>query len=155
MIMESRSEHHKPDNIYGLQTDSRGQVLSLFVRQPFASALCDGLKSVEILSEDTEVRGNILICSTPTPDYPSAQGGCVIGIAELYAVKPVADLTAEDWEQTMVQYKERVRGGYAWMFRNQRRAVELPVLPSSDRVRYMEIDVDSVMLYPQFVYYDK
>lgn len=143
------------NNIYKLETDSVGRVLTLSVRQPFASALCDGLKGIEIVRCRTDVRGNVLIVSTPLPDFPDRQGGCTVGIAELYDIKHVSELTDAEWEQTRVTDKGSVRGGYAWFFHAVGRVIEFPVLPSKHRVGYRYIDVDNIILYPKYVYYDK
>ena len=151
MTMTSRSND---ENKYGLITDKTGRVFSLFVRQPFASALCEGLKSVEIRSKWTAVRGNILICSTALHDYRNAQGGSTIGIAELYDIKPVGELNDEQWAMTRVTDREKVKGGWAWLLRNQRRVIEFPV-HSHNKISYIDIILDDITTYPTVVIYDK
>lgn len=142
------------DNYYGLVTNKEGRALALFIRQPFATALSDGTKSIEIRSKFTAIRGNILICSTLLYDYPKAQGGCTIGIAELYDVKPVGELTDEEWEQTRVKDRSKVKGGYAWFFRNQSRVIEFPAY-SKNKIGYININLDDIYKYPKYVIYDK
>lgn len=102
---------------------------ALCVRQPYASRLINGEKTIEVRSKNTYYRGQLLICASKRPEVGSMPVGCTVGIVELYDVKPVSDFTEEDWERTTIPPAERCRySGFGWMMRNPVRVIEHPVV---------------------------
>lgn len=114
---------------------------ALSVKQPYANLLLtpsyelDGIiyaeKSIEVRSKNTHYRGDIMICSTASPQFVGMVSGVTIGLVELYDVKPFSEFTEEDWRNTYLKgevvRKIRTSSGYGWMMRNPRRVVEFPV----------------------------
>ena len=143
--------------MFKMTTDEQGNLFALFVRQPFASMLADGRKTIEIRSQPTDIRGDILICSTKSHDYPNAQGGCTIGIVELYDIKKTEELTDEEWEQTRTRKFDRrqLNKGYAWFFKNPRRVIEYPVMQPKNKIAYIKFNEDDLFVYPKIVKFDK
>ena len=112
---------------------------ALSVKQPYADYLTqiefinDGerfaRKRIEVRSKNTTYRGDLLVCSTAKPIIPGRICGATCGLVELYDVKPVSELTAEEWEATCLPAadRERYSSAFAWMVRNPRRVVEMPI----------------------------
>ncbi len=133
------------------------KVFALFLRQPYANDLSTGFKSIEIRSHGTSYRGEVLVCSTPTHEYPRMQAGCSVGIAELYDIKPVAELTDEEWNKTRVprHRRKKIAGGYAWFFRNQQRIIEYPVRNPRRKVAWIDFIRNDIFAYPTVIYVDR
>lgn len=117
-----------------------GRVQCLALRQPFASDFVRvgsrdadgteyGVKSVEVRGRNTAYRGDVLLCSTRSPRCPGMESGAMLGLAELYETKPVAEFTPGDWGRTRIPKGKRaeIAKGYGWFFRHPRRVVEMPV----------------------------
>ena len=112
---------------------------ALTVKNPYATQLVtaafedNGIiyaeKSIEVRSKNTTYRGDLLICSSKNPDLPGYENGVTLGLVELYDIKPVADFTPYDWEQTRIPPEKRkaITKGYGWLMRNPRRVIEFPV----------------------------
>lgn len=129
---------------------------AVFLRQPFAGDLAGGNKCVEIRKQPTSYRGDVLICSTPKHEYPGMRAGCCVGVAELYDVVPVEELTEEEWNKSRVRKSRRqgVKGGYALMFRNCRKVIEYPVRGLSSKIGWIPFCRDDLFVYPRYVKYD-
>lgn len=111
---------------------------ALTVRQPYANHLVtaayvddDGTiyaeKSIEVRTKNTNYRGDLLVCSSANPVIPGMESGVTLGFVELYGVKPVAEFTEQDWENTCIPVDKRPKIGYGWLMRNPRRVVEMPI----------------------------
>lgn len=113
---------------------------ALCVKQPWADMLTvvtyedrDGYhadKEIELRSQRINYRGDLLICSSKNPDdLPGRLAGVTCGFVELYDVKPVEELTEEEWAKTGFGPESRgnFKGWYGWLMRNPRRVVEMPV----------------------------
>lgn len=112
---------------------------ALTVKQPYADLLTrivyrdesgnyHAEKTIEVRTRNINYRGDLLICSSKKPnDIPGRLAGVTCGFVELYDVKPIDQLTEEDWIATCIPEKERPRKGYGWMMRNPRRVVEMPI----------------------------
>lgn len=111
---------------------------ALTVRQPYANHLVtaayvddDGTiyaeKSIEVRTKNTKYRGDLLVCSSAVPVIPGMESGVTLGFVELYDVKPVAEFTEQDWENTCIPVDKRPKIGYGWLMRNPRRVVEMPI----------------------------
>lgn len=57
------------------------------------------------------------------------KAGVTLGLVELYDVKPVAEFTPDDWENTRIPPEKRksITKGFGWLMRNPRRVVEFPI----------------------------
>ena len=68
-------------------------------------------------------------CSSANPVIAGYESGVTLGLVELYDVKPVAEFTPEDWENTRIPPEKRksITKGFGWMMRNPRRVVEFPI----------------------------
>lgn len=112
---------------------------ALTVKNPYATQLVtaefedDGIvyaeKSIEVRSKNTTYRGDLMVCSSANPVIAGYESGVTLGLVELYDVKPVADFTPEDWENTRIPPEKRksITKGFGWMLRNPRRVVEFPI----------------------------
>lgn len=110
---------------------------ALTVKQPYAKALVSpaydkghyryAMKSIEVRGFNTTYRGDVLICSSASPEVPDELCGYTLGFVELYDTKPVHEFTEEDWANTQIPESERPSKGYGWLMRNPRRVVEMPV----------------------------
>jgi hypothetical protein len=100
--------------------------VALSVRQPWASLLVFGLKTIEIRSWTTQYRGRLFIHASRTPDdlamrrfrLDSAPTGALIGTVELVDIER---MTTESWEELAddhLQVGPFVPGSYGWHLRN-------------------------------------
>lgn len=73
---------------------------ALCVKQPWATMICGGAKTIEARSWQTPYRGDLLICASASPknvfwhDRKTRQtvvlpAGCVLGVVELLDVRPM------------------------------------------------------------------
>ena len=93
---------------------------ALTVKNPYATQLVTaayedngivyGEKCIEVRSKNTPYRGDLMVCSSANPVIPGYENGVTLGLVELYDVKPVADFTPEDWENTRIPQKKRKSG---------------------------------------------
>lgn len=112
---------------------------ALTVKNPYATQLVTaayedngivyGEKCIEVRSKNTPYRGDLMVCSSANPVIPGYESGVTLGLVELYDVKPVAEFTPEDWENTRIPPEKRksITKGFGWMMRNPRRVVEFPI----------------------------
>lgn len=99
---------------------------AITIHQPEADAIIPltnrKAQSVHFRARPTQYRGEIVICSSMKPEVPGYLMGCALGFAELVDVRPVGELSDAE-----LGGLERPAKGYAYIFRNPRRAVEIPV----------------------------
>lgn len=103
---------------------------SLSVKQPWASLLINGEKTVECRTWYTKYRGELLICASKgdfeLEDGLILPGGYALGVVELYDIRRMtrADLEnaflPEEWEEDALM-------GYAWHVRPVRSFIPVPV----------------------------
>lgn len=115
---------HK-SNEYDREKHDRWYALS--VKQPWASHIANGNKTIEVRSHYLNYRGDVMICSSASPSSKDMPGGVTLCLAELYDVKKISDFTDKDWALTMIPEPMRPKEGYGWKLRNIRRVVEFPV----------------------------
>lgn len=97
---------------------------ALSVRQPWALAIVDGVKTIEVRSWQTDYRGELLICVSAAPkdefwsdenfDPPIVRllhAGCVLGSVNLVDVRPM--VKADEYEGGA--FCEYFKGAYAWV----------------------------------------
>ena len=105
---------------------------ALSVKQPYAGMIASGEKTIEVRTKPTKYRGELLIYASKDGKADGIPGyGCTLAFVELYACRPLSELTAEEWKNTKLTGIEASRakekGGFAWFLRNPRRVIEYPV----------------------------
>lgn len=91
---------------------------ALSVRQPWATLLCQGLKSIELRPWPTQQRGQLLICASKIPsnvfwheddEHRLLHAGCMIGIVEVIDCRP---MEKDDEEDALSEFDPNA---YAWV----------------------------------------
>ena len=136
---------------------------TLIVKQPRADYLtrpvvrtASGLEpfqTILIKTDKTDYRGEVLICSAGGAVLGDHEPSCTCGLAELYDIKPVGQLTPAEWSAACVI--EKPKKGYGWFFRNARRVVEMP-FDDRGRIGFVgEYPKDQITEYPQYIELDR
>ncbi len=120
--------------------------IALGIRQPWAELIVRGIKTVEVRTLDTRVRGTIYVYASKKLaegsiaaeaadrydlDCASLPRGMVVGSVELY---DTARATSSDAEAACLP-RDQLAGRYAWYLRNARR-LDTPL-----RVRFLPYGV--------------
>ena len=139
---------------------------ALTVKQPYADLLTNvafrdesgeyhAEKSIEIRTRNTKYRGDLLICSSKSPELIGRLSGVTCGFVELYDVKPIEEFTQQDWTDTCIPEPERhkYRKGYGWMMRNPRRVVEMPIRGQLGLYNII-VPKDDITIYPRAMVLD-
>ena len=93
---------------------------ALSVRQPWASLIASGAKTIEIRSRRTHYRGPVLICSSARPlgSGPVGVAVCVVEVLDCHPLVPEDAIAAcHPWSG----------GGWAWVLRLVRLVEPFPV----------------------------
>ena len=98
--------------------------VALSVRQPWASLLVMGIKTVELRNWATSYRGPVIVHASKNIDSSAARRlhlpnmpiGCLIGEAELVSVEPLTPARWEELSDSHLQHGPYPGGGYAWHF---------------------------------------
>jgi hypothetical protein len=98
----------------------------LSVRQPWASLIASGRKTIELRSRRTHYRGPLIICAASRPwdgehDFELGPMGVCVALVELVDCRPA---TPSDADAACVAPPE---GWWAWKLRLVRRLPEIPV----------------------------
>lgn len=104
---------------------------ALSVKQPFASMIAQGKKTIETRTWSTEYRGDLLIVSTQKPIIPGLPSGKALCIAKLVDCRP---MLIEDEGLARFQW---YRGAWAWVLEDI-----LPIQPFGVRGRQKLYDVE-------------
>lgn len=124
-------------------------IKALTVKNPYATMIAEGRKTIEVRSRRTKYRGDLVITSSAKPMIPGMYSGATLARVEIYDVKPVRELTTKEWEQTGIESnRDEFRDCFAWMLRNPRRLVEMPVKGNLG-IFNLEIHPDDLVEYPQ------
>lgn len=95
---------------------------ALSVKQPFASLIVEGEKTIEVRSWKTDYRGEILIISSARPaykhGYEDMPDGVLLGVVELVDIVPLEKKHLYDAWLDMTD--AQMRGQYAWILKNPR-----------------------------------
>lgn len=128
MIIDKREYNPELHEIYKALTvkQPNADLLTCAVFRDDAGAY-HAAKTIEVRSQNTKYRGELLICSSAAPVLAGRLSGVSCGLVELYDVKPVEEFTDEDWGAACLQETGRPRTGWGWLMRNPRRVVEIPV----------------------------
>ena len=126
--------------------------VALSIRQPWASLIILGLKSVEIRSWPTAHRGPLFIHAAKTLDeraqgrfrLPDVPTGCLLGVVDLIGVEPFTPAT---WRKLAPEHLDAGSfspGLYAWTLTNPR-PLRQPIPWRGDRSLF-EIEVNENLL---------
>ena len=94
---------------------------AISIRQPWATWIAEGKKTIETRPWKTEYRGDLLIVSSKTPStggLPLGQALCVVRLADC---RP---LTKDDENATRSKF---LTGLYAWVLKDVRKLKPFPV----------------------------
>lgn len=86
---------------------------AISLKQPWASWVAEGEKTIETRKWNTHYRGDLVICSSQKPATPPA--GCALCVVELYDTRPMRK------EDETGACCELYPGAYAWLIRNVRK----------------------------------
>lgn len=115
---------------------------ALSIKQPWASLVAAGHKTVECRTWKTSYRGPILICSSKGDfeinDELIAPGGHALGVAELLDVRP---MTKADIERAYLpeEWHENALKGFAWHFKKMYEVIPFPI---KGKLNLFNVDVD-------------
>lgn len=123
--------------------------MALSVRQPWATLIVQGLKTIEVRSWRDDHRGHLFIHASRKPDeigmkeFPltNLTLGAIIGSVELIAIER---FTRELWRALADQHLQSGRfvpGLYAWHFANQK--VIVPPIPLRGSLKLFPIELSS------------
>jgi hypothetical protein len=93
---------------------------ALSVKQPWATLLVEGQKTIEVRSWQTSHRGHLLICASAAPkntfwhdkqddEWRLMHAGCIIGIVDLIDIRPMLE---SDNDASAGNYQ---KGAFAWI----------------------------------------
>ena len=85
---------------------------AISLKQPWANLIASGKKTIETRKWKTPYRGDVVICSSKSPDI--APAGCALCIVELYSVEP---MKKEHEAKACIKV---YLGAYGWFLRNMR-----------------------------------
>lgn len=108
---------------------------AISVRQPWASMIAQGGKTVETRIWSTEFRGDLLIVSSKKPVFPGLPSGKALCVVRLYDCRP---MTADDEPAARCELYE---GAWAWCLDNCR-----PVMMFSVRGTLGLYEVDDELI---------
>ena len=108
---------------------------AISVRQPWASMIAQGNKTIETRTWQTRYRGDLLIVSSKRPIFPGLPSGKALCLAQLYDCRP---MMAED--EPAARCKS-YPGAWAWKLRNIR-----PVEPFAVRGTLGLYEVDDSLI---------
>ena len=102
---------------------------ALSIKQPWASLIASGIKTIETRTWKTDYRGPLLICSSKTPDI--APAGQALAVAQLTDCRPMSVL--DEGAARCRKYD----GAYSWVLTDIR-----PIQPFAVRGRIGLFEVD-------------
>ena len=115
---------------------------ALSIRQPWASLVAAGLKTVECRTWKTKYRGPLLICSSKGDfeinDGMIAPGGMALGVVELVDIAPMveADLEAA---YLPTEWHEDALKGFAW---HMKKLYEIKPFPIKGKLNIYNVDIE-------------
>lgn len=94
---------------------------AISIKQPWASLIASGEKTLEIRSWQTKVRGDVLLCSSANPKIKGLLSGYALAVAEIVDRRP---FMRKDAKLACCGYEP---GLYAWELTNIRKIKAFPV----------------------------
>lgn len=123
---------------------------ALSIKQPWASLVAAGYKTVECRTWKTTYRGELLICSSrgdvEINDGLIAPGGMALGVVELFDVHPMTKADLESAYLPDAWYDDALKG-FAWCVR---KLYEIKPVPVKGKLNVFNVDVAFEKLPPQF-----
>lgn len=96
---------------------------ALSLKQPWASMIASGEKTIETRRWYTSFRGDLLICSSKSP-ADQGPAGVMLCVVDLYSCLPLAIDDLGMWAEACCEPYE---GAFGWCVRNVRPVEHLPV----------------------------
>lgn len=97
---------------------------ALSVKQPYASLIVEGEKTIEVRSWKTDYRGDILIISSARPAYKhefdDMPNGVLVGVVELVDIVPLQKKHLYDAYMDEDLNDADLVGQFAWILKNPR-----------------------------------
>lgn len=109
---------------------------ALSVKQPWASLIAAGLKTIETRTWPTHHRGDLLICSSQSPRYDSLPTGAALAIVKVVDCRP---MTSADEAAAGCELYARA---FAWVL-SDIRPLEQPI-PISGRQGLFNVDLEDL-----------
>jgi len=97
------------------------KIKAISLKQPWASLIAEGSKTIETRTWPTNYRGELLICSSKNPKIENLPVGMALCVATVRDCRP---MTREDEQAAMCEYYQ---GAYAWILSNIRAIKPFPV----------------------------
>lgn len=138
---------------------------ALSVRQPYATYIEWGAKTVEIRSKDTSYRGPLLICSSKTPavtirgaeskaafeeEFPCGHVICLVDLVDSRPVQVsdgnksgevlLCDMLDEAYDPNFLEGDAR----YAWVLENPRAVTEF--IPVKGKLNFFDVELDEGLI---------
>ncbi len=109
---------------------------ALSVKQPWASMIAQGTKTIETRTWATDYRGDLLIVSSKKPEIAGLPAGKALCVLELVDCRP---MTEDDVPAARCEMYEYGIGAFAWVLSNLR-----PVEPFAVRGQLGIYEVDEL-----------
>jgi hypothetical protein len=94
---------------------------AIVIRQPWASLIAQGNKTVEIRSRRTSHRGDLLVVAAKQPVWFSCPTGIALAVVSIVDCRP---MIPSDAEEACIDYRP---GYWAWKLSNVRPVPPVPV----------------------------
>jgi len=108
---------------------------ALSIKEPYASMIYSGMKTIETRTWRTNYRGKLLLCASKKPH--TNLSGNAFAIAEIIDCKP---MTVEDEEKACC---EIYPGAYSWVLDNVQKIKPFPV---KGQLSFFEVDIETERL---------
>jgi len=107
-------------------------MMALAVRQPYASAIVLGVKTVEWRSRAWKYRGSFVVCASKSPRIKLESGivlptGVAVGIVDIVDCRPFCRDDLDAAYCIPDEYDDHEIAGYAWVLENPREVEQVPV----------------------------
>lgn len=106
-------------------------IKAISLKQPWASLVASGKKTIETRKWITTYRGDLVICSSKKPSIEPA--GCALCVVELYKIEPMKK--SHEKKACIKVYP----GAYSWFLRNVRPLKK--ITPVKGRLGIFDLDL--------------
>lgn len=122
--------------------------IALSIKQPYASMMRNGDKTIDLQKKYTPFRGDVLICSSNDREH----NGTSIALAELYDIKKISELTESEKQKVMAQEYvfKQYEDSYAYIFKRVRPVIEFPIIGKSG-IWQLIYDKNLIIEYPKYI----
>jgi len=112
-------------------------IKAISVHQPWASMIAQGSKNIETRTWYTDYRGDLLICSTLSPDLPGFKCGFALCVVNLKNCRPMALHDEAGARCEFFEYQKL----FAWVLTDLREIVAFRVR-GHQRIFDVEVEVE-------------